>query len=53
MDAPEDRQMTLAEAGKIVEEEGKCKRFKKEERDAVFKPCKHLGVCFRCSEFLT
>ena len=53
LDAPEDRQMTLAEARKIVEEEGKCKRCKKEERDVVFKPCKHLGVCFRCSEFLT
>ena len=53
LDAPEDQQMTLAEARKIVEEEGKCKRCKKEERDVVFKPCKHLGVCFRCSEFLT
>ena len=53
LDVPEDRQMTLAEARKIVEEEGKCKRCKKEERDVVFKPCKHLGVCFRCSEFLT
>ena len=29
---PEDRQMTLAEARKIVEEEGKCKSCKKEER---------------------
>ena len=53
LDAPEDQQMTLAEARKIVEEEGKCKRCKKEERDVVFKPCKHLGVCFRCSKFLT
>ena len=53
LDASEDRQMTLAEARKIVEEEGKCKRCKKEERDVVFKPCKHLGVCFRCSESLT
>ena len=53
LDAPEDGQMTLAVARKIVEEEGKCKRCKKEERDVVFKPCKHLGACFRCSEFLT
>ena len=53
LDAPEDRQMTLAEARKIVEEEGKCKSCKKQERDVVFKPCKHLGVCFRCGEFLT
>ena len=53
LDVPEDRQMTLAEARKIVEEEGKCKRCKKEERDVVFKPCKRLGVCFQCSEFLT
>ena len=52
LDAPEDQQMTLAEARKIVEE-GKCKSCKKEERDVVFKPCKHLGVCFRCIEFLT
>ena len=53
LDAPKGRQMTLAKARKIVEEEGKCKNCKKEERDVVFKPCKHLGVCFRCSEFLT
>ena len=53
LDAPEDRQMTLAGARKLVEKEGNCKRCKKEERDVVFKPCKHLGVCFRCSEFLT
>ena len=53
LDVPQDRQMTLAEARKIVEEEGKCKSCKKEERDVVFKPCKHLSVCFQCSEFLT
>ena len=53
LDAPEDRQMTLAEARKIEEEEGKCKRCKKEERDMVFKPPKYLRVCFQCSEFLT
>ena len=51
LDAPEPRQVTLAEARKIVE--GKCKRCKKEERDLVFKPCKHLDVSFQCSEFLT
>ena len=38
LDVPEDRQMTLAEARKIVEEEGKCKSCKNEERDVVFKP---------------
>ena len=53
LDVLEDRQMTLAEARKIVEEEGKCKSCKKEEREVVFKPRKHLGVCFQCSEFLT
>ena len=53
LDVPEDRQMNLAEARKIVEEEGKRKSYWKEERDVVFKPCKHLGVCFQCSEFLT
>ena len=53
LDTPEDRQITLAEARKIVEEEGEYKRCKKEEKDVVFKPCKHLGVCFRCSKFLT
>ena len=39
LDVPEDRQMTVAEARKIVEEEVKCKRCKKKERDVVFKPC--------------
>ena len=53
LDAPEDRQVASAEARKIVEEEGKRKRCKKEESDVFFEPCQHLGVCFRCSEFLT
>ena len=47
LDVPEDRQMNLAGARKIVEEEGKCKSCKKEERDVVFKPCKHLGVSLK------
>ena len=38
LDVPEDRQMTLAEERKIVEEEGKCKSCKNEEKDVVFKP---------------
>ena len=53
LDDPESRQVTLAEASKIVKETGKCKRRKKDERDLVFKPCEYLGVCFQCSEFLT